>query len=408
MKSGAAIVALLAAAYVVYRLARAGPTYVPEPEPVADRGSPLGSPSVVAPLPARAPPVAYDDAAPEEPGPRTDPPPNDRVAFNARKAEMTRRALHDVQQRIDYPLWSSPLTENLEYKPPYAAHTMMRGPGGGFPSLEIYPEKLNYGSGETVRIIAAAHGENGLIGFDALTGRTMGPPDKPRPDIALEWSQQPDGTFAAALDIPADVAGKNRGEWDVEVDSQINGEHRIGHTQFYEMITDATITGPNRVALEDGSLSVYVTITSTASNRQHLIAELWGPRDEKIAYAWVRTETGPAPVGRSEMKLVFYGKTIRDSGVDGPYQVRNMVLTTVMPDTNDRIANPVVDPGPVTPALLHTQFTDVPINGDNAMLADKQRILEQELQKAEANGYDPTQREDTPAQKADKHGPQPQ
>jgi hypothetical protein len=286
-------------------------------------------------------------------------------------------------------MWSSPLTDDMQYKPQAPYHTESAGPGDSFPKLELYTDKVNYDIGDTVRIIAVAHGPSGQIPFDALTGRTDGI-KRPRPRHDLDFVEQPDRSYVASLDIPADVARKNRGDWGVFVDCQIDSQHRVATTMFTIVATDATITGPYRVALEDGSLSVYVGIDATAPGRQHLKGELWSAKDDPIAYSWTRN--AETPVGSSTMKLVFYGKTIRDSGIDGPYAIKNLILTTY--DENaDPYANPPVDPGLTTPAFKASSFTDVPINGNNDTLLRKQKTLEGELQKAERDGYDPSRPE---------------
>jgi hypothetical protein len=330
----------------------------------------------------------------------------DRTSFNKRKAAMLQQALDDTNHWIKYPLWSSPLTENMRYKAPVPFHGDHPGPGGVPPTLEFWTDKVNYAPGEPVKVFAQAHGKNGgNTRFDALTGHTFGA-FKPRPDVSLDFAEGPDLTYVATLTVPADVARKERGQWDINIDCQIDGEHRVGHNQVYFMATDATVTGPYRVVLENGSLSVYVTINATAASLQHLKGELWTTKGDPVAYAWVRNDH--TPVGASEMKLVFYGKTIRDSGVDGPYRIKNFVLTTYDAEFTG-YANDPVDPSLVTPAYPRTSFTDVPINGDNAALNEKKGVLEGELKKAHGNGYDPNHPDPPgPPSKLPKDSPPPQ
>ena len=130
----------------------------------------------------------------------------------------------------------------------------------------------------------------------------------------------------------------------------------------------------------------YVGITADRPSRQHLKGELRGPKGEPISYAWVRNDETPS--GASTMKLVFYGKVIRDSGVDGPYHLRNLLLMT-FEDNNDCIENPAVDVDFTSPPLTHTAFTDVSINASNEALLEKQKILAEEVAQARAGQYDP-------------------
>ena len=376
----------------------------PEPKPVPITKAPPQEQAQLAPLPERPPPAPTDMQFADPGASRADTPAMDRVSFNKRKAEMTRNALNDVNTWIKYPLWSQPLTENMQYKSPTPFHGEHPGPGGAYPTLEFYTDKVNYAAGEPVKVTAVARGKEGVVRFDALTGKTMGAL-KPRPEMSLDWVEQPDHTYVATLQIPADVARTNRGEWGINIDCMISGEHRVGHNQFYEMVTDGNLVGPYRAALETGSLTLYATVKATAPGRFHLKGELWSMRDDPIAYAWVRADA--TPVGDSTMKLVFYGKTIRDSGFDGPYRVKNLLLTQ-FEDDNERIVNDPVDPNLVTDAYKRTAFTDVPINGDNPTLNEKKGILEGELNKANHNGFDPNKRDPGPPTKTPKDSPPPQ
>jgi hypothetical protein len=293
----------------------------------------------------------------------------------------------------------------MRYQPRAPYHTEAAGPGDSFPKLELFTGKSSYGVGQPVQIIAIAHGASGVEPFDAITGKTVGGKAQ-RPEIDLQWAEQSDGSQMAQLTLPPEVARANGGDWGVFVDCMIEGQHRIGTTQFDLTATTATVTGPYRVAVENKSLVLYAGITATDPSVTLLNAELWGPGDEPISYGWVRNEQ--TPVGPTTMRIVFYGKVIRDSGVDGPYRIKNLVLSTF--DSHmDRIDNPAVDPDLVTGPLKHTDFTDVPINGSNDMLNEKRATLEGELWKAENNRFDPNQ-PDQPPPVGDrvKSGPDPQ
>ena len=309
----------------------------------------------------------------------------DNSEFNRRKAAVAEQALKDVQTWIKYPLWSAPLSDNMRYKKPEPAHTRAAGPGDSEPSVELWPERLNYALNEPIRILAIAHGKNGITKLESVTAKTVGG-IRPRPEYPLEFSDRGDGVFVANLTVPAGVAMHNRGDWGVMLDCYVEDEHRVAHTQFNLMATDARVTGPYHLAVENGSVVAYVGITADRPSRQHLKGELWGPRGEPISYAWVRNDETPS--GQSTMKLVFYGKVIRDSGVDGPYHLRNLLLTT-FEDNNDRLENPAVDIDLASEPWPHTMFTDVSINATNETLLEKQKILAEELSQAKQGLYDP-------------------
>ena len=197
-----------------------------DPKAAAD----VPAPAVVAPTPApkdvRLP--AAMASMPAEPG--ETPPAMDRVSFNQRKAAMTEAAIKDVVTWLNYPLWSQPLTENMQYKPRAPFHSEHGGPGGAFPVLEFFTDKTEYAPGEPVQVFAIARDEKGKTFFDGITAKTMGQ-QKPRPEILVEPSESGDKLYKATVQIPAEIGRKERGEWGLSVDCVIAGEHRIGHTR---------------------------------------------------------------------------------------------------------------------------------------------------------------------------------
>jgi hypothetical protein len=294
----------------------------------------------------------------------------------------------------------------MRYKKPEPSHTEMKGPGDVYPSAEVWPEKLYYWDlKDPIHILAAFKGKNGEpIHPDSIHASIISG-SRPRPPMNLEFSDRGDGIMMATVNLDAETARRNRGEWGVYVDAYIEGERRGPTAPFYLMLTDAKVSGPYRVEIENGSLVAYVGVQGTVPSRQHLKGELWGPHGEPISYAWVRNDA--TPVGPSTMKLTFYGKVIRDSGIDGPYEVKNLLLTT-FDDNNDRIENVAVSPGLTSPAWSHTQFTDVPINGNNEVLNEKKKILGEELEQARAGLYDPNDPLPARPTAANKDAPSPQ
>jgi len=311
--------------------------------------------------------------------------PVDRAAFNKRKAEMAEEALKQVEYKLRYPFWSGPLAENLMYHPPSFGHGVMKGPGGADPTVEVWPEKLFFRLGEPIRIFATFRDGDAPIQPDSIDAKTVRAL-RPRPELPLQFTDRGDGVMVATLTLSDDVARANRGEWGVSLDSYVKGEHRQPHTHFFVQVTDATITGPYRFALEQGSVALYVGVNVTAPSSQGLRGELWGPHGEPIAYSGAHGDH--LPVGSSTMKLTFYGKVIRDSGVDGPYHIKNLVLMTT-DENSDRFENDPVDPDLSTPPWTHDVFTDRSINGDNPVLLEKKQILTEERDQAKAGLYDP-------------------
>jgi hypothetical protein len=89
---------------------------------------------------------------------------------------------------------------------------------------------------------------------------------------------------------------------------------------FYtpEAVIPARFTGNFRDAIEDGSLVIYAGIDVIAEGHYVIDCNLYGPGDAPVM--WSRHK-GPLPKGSSEVKLVFFGKALRDLGVAPPYHI---------------------------------------------------------------------------------------
>lgn len=110
----------------------------------------------------------------------------------------------------------------------------------------------------------------------------------------------------------------------------------------------------SRVERSQGDIGLDVTVEVQRAGNYFASAELWGgaAADQPIAFARQRLER--VGEGAQRISLLFGGKVIRDSGVDGPYVVRNVQLLsvdTVPPHQSEPIAE--LDP---TPAWRATDF----------------------------------------------------
>ena len=141
------------------------------------------------------------------------------------------------------------------------------------------------------------------------------------------------------------------------VESREGGVRRIPQGLIYTMGPRAKLTGHWRDEARDGSLFVSAELDVEAPGQFTLMAQLVGPAREPIALtrAMARLDTGT-----HWMTMRVWGKAIRDTGISGPYEVRNVLLTRDMNERGD------YDPGPTVISAHHTaaykveQFSDAP------------------------------------------------
>ncbi|MGZ3455262.1 MAG: choice-of-anchor X domain-containing protein [Polyangiales bacterium] len=145
-----------------------------------------------------------------------------------------------------------------------------------------------------------------------------------------------DGRYTASLLPSGDVAKRLFGHVLVEgvVETKAAGVRRVPHTLIYTLGPRAKMTGKWRDARKDGHLIIEGECEVEESGLFSLMGQLVGPSNEPIAL----TRTFP-PVklekGTHWITLRTWGKAIRDSGVDGPYLLRNVLLTRLANEKGD-------------------------------------------------------------------------
>jgi len=115
------------------------------------------------------------------------------------------------------------------------------------------------------------------------------------------------------------------------------GVRRIPQALIYTKGPRAKLTGKWKDEVHDGHLWLSAEVEVEAAGTFTLMAELFGPNREPIAL--VRTMTA-LDAGTRWMTMRVWGKAIRDAGVPGPYEVRDVLLTRDMIERGD------YDPGP--------------------------------------------------------------
>jgi hypothetical protein len=292
---------------------------------------------------------------------------------------LARTTAEDYRRRARYPHSSYPLV-TVEDDPIVRERVVnpvrSRGPRGEEPSLTVYPALVGFESPDPAVVHAFL-----TLGDEKIEARSMHATimtDLLEPVGELEYRDDGSGGDATADDhvytavfVPgAEAAGRPATSYMVRVVATTRGdEERIAVTSFLYSFPDAQLTGAYRDAVVDGSLQVQAEVIATAAGRFHLEASLYDASGEQ-ALAWAQTAL-ELPEGRHWMTLPFYGLILRERGVDGPYLLRYVALSTAsaMPNAKNRLADRVH----VTGAYAANNFTDAPY-GDHELLDAADRV----------------------------------
>ena len=124
------------------------------------------------------------------------------------------------------------------------------------------------------------------------------------------------------------------------------GVRRVPQALIYTNGPRAHLTGRWRDEQKDGHLYLSAEVAVEAAGTFTVMAQLVGPARQPIAL--VRA-TEQLAAGTPWMTLRVWGKAIRDAEIDGPYEVRNVLLRRDMTERGD------YDPGPTILSAHHTK-----------------------------------------------------
>jgi len=170
-----------------------------------------------------------------------------------------------------------------------------------------------------------------------------------------------DGRYTASYAATGTELDRMSGHVLVEgvVETAKAGIRRVPHTVIYTRGPRARLTGKWRDEIKDGHLVIEGELEVDEPGMFSVMGQLVGPEREPIAL----TRTYPPPKlekGTHWITLRTWGKAITDTGIDGPYQLVNVLLT------RDQNAKGGYDPAP-TIALAHktkpysfSQFSKTP------------------------------------------------
>jgi len=331
-----------------------------------------GSSAVVPTADHQNPAPAATAAAPAAPQP---PPPAATLAMGVTAAAgrpramlpeggLARNAAEDYRRRARYPRSSSPLAapdDDPIVRERVVNPVRSRGPNNEEPSLTVYPARVGFETPEPAVVHAfLASGDEKVAARSVRAAVTT---DRFEPAGELEYRDDGAEGDAIAVDhvytavfVPGEEASARPAtSYMVRVVATTRGnEERIAATSFLYSFPDAQLTGAYRDAVVDGSLQVQAEVGVTAPGRFHLEATLYDASGAQ-ALGWAQTAL-ELPEGSHWMTLSFYGLILRERGVDGPYLLRHVALSTAstMPNAKNRLA----DGAHVTAAYAAARFTD--------------------------------------------------
>ena len=102
------------------------------------------------------------------------------------------------------------------------------------------------------------------------------------------------------------------------------GTRTIPAILLYTQGPRAKLTGRWHDSLKDGNLALEAELEVEQAGIFTLMAQVFGPNQEPLA--WVK-QTQKLGKGRGHINLEVFGKVLHDAGIDGPYRVRQVLLT---------------------------------------------------------------------------------
>ncbi len=322
-------------------------------------------------LPAASAPAPPADAG-TPPDTTADAPPAQAAVTSARRtrrprpapASLAGAAANDYRKRARYPRWTQPLrpeeadpiAREREVTPVSAA-----GPQGAEPLLTVFPARVGFEAPDPVVVHAylsiagtptPAQEIRGVVLTEHLAplGEFVYLDDGMPPDV-----QAGDGIGSAEIFLPSEALPDLSASYLVKVRAlTMDGEERLAAMSFQYAVPHAQPTGNYRDRVVDGSLFVGVEIDVARAGRFHLEGTLYGvDGEQKIAWAQAAAELPP---GTHWVDLPFYGLVLHEQGMDGPYLLRYLALSTTsdMPNAKNRL----VENAHVTAAYRVGTFTD--------------------------------------------------
>ncbi|MBM7112846.1 hypothetical protein [Archangium primigenium] len=141
------------------------------------------------------------------------------------------------------------------------------------------------------------------------------------------------------------------------VDVPGGGVRTIPSVVIYTRGPRAALTGRWTDAVRDGGLALEAELRVEEAGLFTLMAQVFGPHQEPIA--WVK-QTAKLEAGTQRMTLHVFGKVLHDMGVDGPYRVRQVLLTRDQENSGDYDPGETVEEAHQTKPYAASAFSSAP------------------------------------------------
>ncbi len=162
-----------------------------------------------------------------------------------------------------------------------------------------------------------------------------------------------DHRYTASFQPGVKLLGRVQAEGIVELAGA--GVRRVPQALIYTQGPRAHLTGRWRDEPRDGHLYLSAEVVVDADGAFALMAQLVGPARQPIALVRAMEML---PAGTHWMTLRVWGKAIRDAAVDGPYEVRNVLLRRDLIDRGDYAPGPTILSAHHTRPYRAAEFSD--------------------------------------------------
>lgn len=317
--------------------------------------------------PASAPPgTATAATMPPEGTPTADPSLAD--AALPQVVSLASRAAEEYRRLAQYPPWSRPFGEDgadpilrdREVSPIEAA-----GPDGEEPILTVFPDQVGFEAPDPVLLYAFLTRGGERVPAESITATLTTETLQPLTELVFRDDGQDgdrrggDLVYTARLEFDETFYPELSESFLARVRAiTADQQERSAATGFLYSNPHAQLTGQYRDAIVDGSLAIDAEIEVTRPGRFHLEGTLYDAAGTQgIAEAHTAAEL---PAGRHWLRLVFFGRILHQHGIDGPYLLRFLALstTTRMPNAKNRL----VENAHRTGSYRFVQFSEAPFN----------------------------------------------
>ena len=319
------------------------------------------------PTPAATPSARAEPAAPS---PATVPSPTPAAPDPSKPTldpvSLGERAANDYRRRARFPPYAHPL-EADEPDPITRDREVTaikaRGQNGAEPTLYVFPAQSGFEAPDTVQLFAYLAVRDNPIPAQDIRGTVQTEDGQPLGEVAYHddgVDGDPlagDNIYSTTFTLPETPDPPLAASYLVRVRAvTMSNDERLAASSFLYSRPHARLTGRYRDSVVSGTLIIDAEVDVSAAGRFHIEGTLYD-RTGTRGLLWAQNAVQLAP-GVTWMTLPFYGLALREAGIDGPYVLRYVALstTTQMPNAKNRLAEWVH----VTKAYRATEFTDQP------------------------------------------------